>query len=618
MVHFTHADTNVTTCSCGTVLQRLEGVLILAKPFYIIPTPSDLLQPGTEGTWKGRTFTVLGRFRSWFIESVFNYWTIVFSDGALAWLGEGYGMYSMMLPTRPGRVITPEDLDSWRIGNTYELVSQQKFLLEKISDCYKWEIEGELYLPGTSSEFQLFEFSASDGLQMAIFKFMKYLASYEVYYEHYSALEFNNTRADISQPKTFTCTECDQPVSVLTWPLAQSCACMKCGTYFEFNKSFQFKPTGKRNLTDNQPAITPGSSAMIKGISYQVIGWAQKEEDNEYHAQWNEYTLYNREEGFAFLSEYSGHWTYLREQGDTPVLPSVTTDKFIFDEEPFQLYNKYNFFIINALGEFPYNIFQSRETKAREFISPPEIWILETNPQKGITWFHGEHVDGRDLKDLDMPAGLPYKEGIGAVEPKNYISPEKLIRTSLLAILALLILHLSVSFTRQNRVLYDQQHFFPDSANTISFITEKFVLDRWSSNLELYVEAPVDNSWFEMNATLVNSVTGKEYSIAKGVEYYYGVSEGESWSEGSRKDETFLTRIPAGNYFLQVQGIREMKYSNPITYFRLKATYDVSSARNLMICILLLLTWPIFQYIRTRNIEKKRWFNSPFSPYNYE
>ena len=119
MVHFTHADTNVTTCSCGTVLQRLEGVLILAKPFYIIPTPSDLLQPGTEGTWKGRTFTVLGRFRSWFIESVFNYWTIVFSDGALAWLGEGYGMYSMMLPIRPARVIIPEDLDSWRIANTY-------------------------------------------------------------------------------------------------------------------------------------------------------------------------------------------------------------------------------------------------------------------------------------------------------------------------------------------------------------------------------------------------------------------------------------------------------------------------------------------------------------------
>jgi hypothetical protein len=154
-------------------------------------------------------------------------------------------------------------------------------------------------------------------------------------------------------------------------------------------------------------------------------------------------------------------------------------------------------------------------------------------------------------------------------------------------------------------------------------VTPSFKLDKRRSNLEFDIEAPVDNSWFEFTATLVNANTGAEYSLEKGVEYYHGYSEGESWTEGSTRETAYLSEIPAGTYNLQISGRREgvstgysvAGYSRPDGFY-VKATYDTANNRNLVVCLVALLIGSFIQYQAVRYYEWNRWSNSPFSPYS--
>jgi predicted RNA-binding Zn-ribbon protein involved in translation (DUF1610 family) len=616
VLHFSSDQSTIIICpSCGSVIKRNKEGALQSKPQFIVSIKSEIIQPGTTGVWESRPFTVLGRFRAWFEESVFNYWTIQFSNGEIAWLGEGYGIYSILKPAMLTEKISGWDINAINIGDLKSFNAAEKFILEKKQKTIKWEIEGELYIPeSASSAFTLLEFSAVTGKNISLFEFGRdSTIAYEVTYISFSSLQFKNLREYNNKGKNFTCTACSKHVHIKTYPYAQSCACPSCGTFYSLKDGMDFKKE-KSTKTDGLICLPLGSVGQAEGIQYEVIGYAQKEEQNIYHSKWKEYTLFNPQEGFAFLSEYEGHWIYIREKGDSPVLLNQNDRNFDFDNEPFQLFNAYNYEVIAARGEFPYNIFDNRNTKVREYISPPEIWIQERDKNEGISWFFGKHIEPSEIEHSFKPDTMPYRSGIGAVQPTGYISLPKMIRATFIGILLLLFTHFFIGLTKNEKVLLSETYSFNDSSDQFSFVTSKFTLDKWRSNLQFTIVAAVSNSWFELGATLVNTVTGKEYSLEKGVEYYYGYSDGESWTEGSTREDAYLTRIPAGTYFLQLQGTRENNL-NKIPDFFVEVAYDVQNVRNVWLAIVLLLLWPVGKYLLIHYNEKRRWSNSPYSPY---
>lgn len=616
VLSFTSSHTNIIVCrSCGSTINREKDNKLTSKSQFIVTNNPGIIQPGTIGVWQGKSFTVLGRFRAWFEESVFNYWTIRFDDDTCLWLAEGYGIYSILKNSDSATKLFSHDIENDHIGELKNFGSAVRFIVEKKYKTIKWEVEGELYIPENRiSSFKVVEYSNAYGKNLTYFEFSKdNVFPFEVSYTSFSALQLKNLRQYDNNGKTFTCTNCSKPVQVKTYPYAQSCACSSCGMQYSLNQGMDFKKN-KLSKTNDTIYIPLGSVGKIKGVNYEVIGYVQKEEDNSYHSKWREYTLYNPEEGFAFLSEYDGHWIYIRENCDSPVLLNQNEKSFELDNEPFQLFNSYNYKILNALGEFPYNIFDNQNAKAREFISPPEIWIQERDKKEGITWFQGKHISSADIAAAFQLSNMPYKTGVGAVQPTGYISLSKMFKSTFVGILILLLLHTLIGLSKEERVLLNRQFFFTDSSDLVSLVTEKYVLDKRRSNLRFAIEAPVSNSWFELSTTLVNATTGKEYSMERGVEYYYGYSGGESWSEGDTKENAYLTKIPAGTYFLQLQGTRESRFDK-ITSFNLVVTYDVVNHRNLWWAIFLLLLWPVGKYFLMNNKEKARWSNSPYSIY---
>ena len=590
----------------------------MKKPHFTIINNRGIIQPGTTGKWEKKDFTVLGRFRAWFEESVFNYWTIVFADGEHAWLAEGYGIYSILTDFPNATKLTLSDFQNDNIGKLRSLYSKDQYILEKKYRSVKFEVEGELYIPdNTVSSFRILEYSNEMGKNLTYFEFGKEnIHAFEVTYLDFKDLQLQGLREYDNIGKTFTCTFCSLPIHVKTFPYTQSCACASCGAQYSLNEVADFKKE-KKAKTDDVIYLPIGSSGEIDNTKYDVIGYVKKEEDNIYHSKWREYTLYNPQQGYAFLSEYEGNWIFIRENCNSPVLLNQNEKSFEIDNEPFQVFNSYNYKVLNAKGEFPYNIYDNQKAKAREFISPPEIWIQERDSKEGITWFFGKHISSGNIASAFKTDAMPVKKGVGAVQPVGYISKFKMFLAVLLGFLFLVLLHLMVSSDKQQRVLLNTFYDFKDTSNFISVVTEKYVLDKRRSNLRFRIEAPVENTWMELSATLVNTKTGKEYTVEKGVEYYFGYSDGESWSEGSKTKNAYLTRIPAGTYFIQLDAARESSV-NRVNGFYLSITYDVSSERNLWWSFFLIMLWIAGKYIYINMKEKARWSNSPYSTYSDE
>lgn len=614
-VSFVNPHTQLLVCTqCGSVLARTSEQTVSARPLGTVLKKQSGIQPGTRGQWEGKRFTVLGCCRCWFEESVFNYWTIAWEDKSVGWLAESYGLYYIMEPVKPENYLNIGTLQRSSPGSLKELLPGNEFILDKKQVTLSWEAEGELFMPFHPSRFIVFDYSSPSGEQMTILVFSdEDLQSFKVYPADLDHLYLEDLRVTEPVSKTFPCKQCSQPVTLVTFPLAQSCACANCGTPFSFQNGADFKKEGT-SLPVGSMALAIGTEGRLNGVNYKIVGYAAKEEKNQHHSQWREYTLFNEKQGFAFLSEYDGHWIFLREAAESPVILNVNEKKIIYEKRMYELFNSYTYKVVEAKGEFPYNLFDNEKTTCKEYISPPYIWIQERDKLEGIRWFKGEHLSPRALRGAFPEAILNYRTGVGAVQPGS-IKRKQLYFAVVIGLLAVLFTHFLTSAGNKSEQLFFSNYTFPDSANTISAVTGKYVFDKRKSNLKLVIYSNVSNSWFELGATLVNANTGKEYNLEKGVEYYHGVSDGESWSEGSTTENAYFTRIPAGTYFLQLQGTREAGYSG-VRDFTVEGIYDVTSNRNLWLSLLLFFIWPVAIYLYSMYQESERWRNSPYSNYH--
>jgi hypothetical protein len=195
-----------------------------------------------------------------------------------------------------------------------------------------------------------------------------------------------------------------------------------------------------------------------------------------------------------------------------------------------------------------------------------------------------------------------------------------LIKTTFALLIIAIAIHIFIGARTAEKVLINQSFSMSSSESSHTFVTNKFTLNKWKSNLEFEVYAPVDNSWFEVSASLVNAKTGDEYGIQQGVEYYHGYEGGENWTEGDQHETAYLNSIPAGTYFLRIEGQRDATVAsyNGVSDFSVKVTYDVPMFRNLMITILILLIYPVIVVWVSNNTERNRWYGSPYSKFTYE
>ncbi len=404
--------------------------------------------------------------------------------------------------------------------------------------------------------------------------------------------------------------------------------CSKCGTFHGIQRSVlydnQYKVltlSKRKYVATYQPTIPVGTSLKLKGESYLVTGVLDKMEAN-FH--WQEYYLYNKEKGYRFLSEYQGHWIWLRElaKKEIPRVEKYQSHAY-FEGDTFNLYQKYEAEIYDAIGEFPIDLAQVTTYSVREYINPPLMITVEYKEDfKEGDWFLGEHLAVDELQEsLEGSVTLPVQEGVGVLQPLPYSMPFiEVMKISLLGVLAAILLFLLIPHSKE--VVYERSFGFADSLFTYQvkdnvsiakpYISTSFELTKGNKNLELHLRAPLDNEWLELETILVNETTGEEFTVPLGIEYYSGVEEGESWTEGEVETDEVLEKIPAGKYHLEITPIS----STNRTSFDLRITRDLRQVGSLLWVVFLLLIYPLIQFCLERDFEKRRWSQSDYSPFD--
>jgi hypothetical protein len=155
------------------------------------------------------------------------------------------------------------------------------------------------------------------------------------------------------------------------------------------------------------------------------------------------------------------------------------------------------------------------------------------------------------------------------------------------------------------------EHQVDDSA--AAFVTEPFELKGHTSNVEIAIDANVDNNWAFFSLALINEATGQALDVGREVSYYHGTDSDGSWTEGSRHDDVSLASVPAGRYILRVAPEGGEEGRPPVAY-RLTVRRDVPSFLFYLVAFLAIAIPAALSWFPVASFEQRRWAESDHAP----
>ncbi|GAB3637192.1 hypothetical protein GCM10027422_27820 [Hymenobacter arcticus] len=474
-------------------------------------------------------------------------------------------------------------------------------------------------------------------------------------------------------PATVPCPKCGTRHPCYDPTASRYFGCVKCRTYFYTNPATPAAST--RTVTEFRKKLVPGPSlplgtvATLGGYRCRVTGYQVRTERNDKSATWREYQLRPAElqptqpEPANFplqLAEYHGHWLLIRRAAAHP----ASSGKKGYKEPTwrddttgrrYKLWHRYQPEVVDAEGEFDWDILEDEKLFITEFISPPYVLVSEHLTSGPPVWYLAEHLE---LEAVATAFGLPADQlpscfDVGAAQP-NPVAGPALLRITVLLLLALLGLRALVGLLRPSTTTTQElvlpATLAPQSSNSFAvpndalprivaydslpatpapaaatptpapapaaapastiLVTNSFTLTEPTA-LEIELTIPsLSNRWVEVTASLVNEENGRGYEFTRSIEYYSGVEGGESWGEGSRSAGGVFSNVPAGRYHLNLYPSAEPTTEPAALQVTIEQNTELTT--NFWLALLFVLAIPLLQWWRYSSFESNRWENSNF------
>jgi hypothetical protein len=160
---------------------------------------------------------------------------------------------------------------------------------------------------------------------------------------------------------------------------------------------------------------------------------------------------------------------------------------------------------------------------------------------------------------------------------------------------------------KDTRVFSNSYVFDPRAPGERSFVTSMFELAGRPAPVEVETSTALDNSWIDLDYSLINQDTGQAYDFGRAISYYHGSDADGSWSEGSQHDSVTVGSVPPGHYYLRIEP--EGDRGSPISY-TVTVTHDVPVYRWFPVAAGLLVVPALFVTWRSMNFEHLRWQES--------
>jgi hypothetical protein len=604
-----------TTCPhCRSVVVRRDVDLEAVGQVADLPLTPSPIQIGTRGRFEGDAFTVTGRIVYEYEHGTWNEWHLWFMDGSSGWLSDAQAEYAVSRRaevTRPlpeARTLEPGQRFQW---------DDVPFTVTTLTEARYRGVEGELPFEYWDKDAVLFaDLRSADGHFATIDYSESPPLLFVGVYVPFDDLELTDLRPEGGGPAVeaagFNCRNCGAAIELKAVGGTATVACTSCAAIQDPDDPNVLILQQAAERQRHTPKIPLGSSGTLHGHRYEAIGFQHRSivvEGERYG--WDEYLLYNREQGYRYLSEYQGHWNDITTLRAVPLETKVRghfAARYLGNT--FKLFQTATATTDYVIGQFPWRVRAGDVATVSDFVAPPLLLSAERTPEE-TTWSLGEYTPGTTIwKAFGLEGRPPRPVGIFANQPSPHAG-----RTAwywgLFVMLLLLVgaAGLLRLMTADREQLYRARHAFVPGTPEASYVTPEFEL-REASNVSIEIDTNLSNNWTYFNLALIETASGRALDFGREVSYYSGVDSDGRWTEGSTRESVTLPTQEPGRYYLRVEP--EGTAGSPAVTYTLTVRRDVPMPMYYAIAIVLLAIPPVLASVRAASFEGRRWQESDY------
>ncbi|TAL36139.1 MAG: DUF4178 domain-containing protein [Alphaproteobacteria bacterium] len=409
--------------------------------------------------------------------------------------------------------------------------------------------------------------------------------------------------------QSFKCPACGGEINIRAAGISLSAVCAHCGTVVDVSDE-KLIILQRANEQIKQTFLEIGQRGHLAGVVWEVIGYALKSDKTGVY-YWDEYLLFNPYQGFRFLVQMDGHWSFvkvIKKEFDkfgfnTTVWMGMTRFKPFLQDAPIVQYVK---------GEFYWRIKKGDRSRTEDYVAPPLMLSFEYGEGE-ITAALCDYTEPQEIAAaFSLTKPMPPKKGVAPNQP-NPVKTGMLFMFTCIALAAAMVIHSTTAAVSPAKELITIAETHVPGDQVLSFTSPPIEIPK-QTNIQVLSYAPVDNQWVELGLSLENEATGEAFNMRQPIEYYHGVDIDGNWSEGGRTQEDFFSGVPPGTYRLVYEVDSGAYAAGQAADIKITLRRGVTPWSNLILTMLFILIWPGIAWSRKGAFESKRWMNSDFAP----
>jgi Domain of unknown function (DUF4178) len=618
----------VAVCEyCHSVVARGDRKLEdLGKVADLVDTGA-VLQTGLQGRYRGIPFELTGRAQLGHeAGGTWDEWYAHLADGRWGWLAEAQGRYYLTFQQTSARDMPP--FAGLRLGEPLAAPPPgwNRLVLAEKGQARAVSAEGEIPyrlvpnatyryadLSGPQGEFGTIDYSEEPPVAFL---------GQAVTLDDLGVSEW--ARRPEREPRQaegiqLNCPACGGPLELRAPDRTERVACPNCSALLDANQ-------GKLRLLQAlhparvKPVLPLGAVGNFGGRSFTVIGFMKRAVTVEgVHSAWDEYLLYHPRGGFRWLVRSNDQWSLVESVAPGEVAGNGRHVEF--RGKTFRLFDKQVARVGYVLGEFYWKVTVGEEVEVADYVRPPEMLSREasqTGETREINWSLGTYLRPQEVErafELKLPLRHPLLPNVAPNQP--FLHRRIYAYWGILVLAGAFLGVLVLGSGARHRVF---EHTFtlqptipgkPDQSEVI--FSEPFDLQA-RRNIAVTASAQLDNSWVDIEGDLFNEDSGEVQTFSLPVSYYHGIDGGESWSEGSSQGTVYLSALPAGQYTLRLEMIKEQK-PGPVQV-SIQIVQGVPRVLHWVLLLVFLSIVPLGVLAYHFYFELCRWQDSPYSPFH--
>jgi hypothetical protein len=401
-----------------------------------------------------------------------------------------------------------------------------------------------------------------------------------------------------ARARTVSCPSCGGSVTIRANGISITAICASCGSTLDVaNPDVRLIAEAKQRT--REPPIPIGTRGVLAGTEWEVAGF-QSRTDTENDWSWDEYLLFNPYRGFRFLAQDDENWTlYCMLRQDVP------DPEAGFEGRRYEHQNTGTARTTYVLGEFYWRARVGDEATVAEYADRRWVLSREQNSEE-IIWSRGVHLNDSEVQAAFAMAA-PIVPAAEMEKSAARVARGRTVKWIFVAAALVLIVLQSITFGTHRSVVVFSRTFHTTAANEgQTLTTDPFDIPGTGGNLLITARSRVNNNWVELPLSLVGpgDVT---YAATPSIEYYSGVDEDGSWSEGAQYAEVTFKSVPGGSYRLLIEPYAGGYRSNPSdpasrpttsdVAFSVTVTRHVPDMWSFWLAFLVLAAYPLYRLV---------------------